>query len=399
VAVTNKPDGTREKLSRTAGYYLAFVAFGLTVAALGPALPWLAEQTQSDLGQISILFTASALGFLLGAPLGGRLYDFLPGHLLMIASLVSMALAIFLVPFMPVLWLLVLLYLVIGTALGVLEVGCNTLLVWTYSQNLGPWLNGLHLFFGIGAVISPPIMARVVATSGDIDLGFWILAGIILIPAVWLVWLPSPSVRGSGDGQESAPPDMRLLLLITLIFLLYVGAEVSFGGWIYTYTILTLPGSEAMAGSLTSGFWAALTMGRLLAIPLSTRLTPRVILGLDFLGCILSGGLIIIWPDSVLVIWIATLGMGLSMASIFPTLLTFSERRMPITGTVSAWFFAGSGLGGMVLPWSIGQIVEGAGPMSVLVIILGAVVMAMAIFVGVVIFSSRSEKALMVPGR
>jgi FHS family Na+ dependent glucose MFS transporter 1 len=317
----------------------------------------------------------------------------------MIASLVSMALAIFLVPFMPVLWLLVLLYLVIGTALGVLEVGCNTLLVWTYSQNLGPWLNGLHLFFGIGAVISPPIMARVVATSGDIDLGFWILAGIILIPAVWLVWLPSPSVRGSGDGQESAPPDMRLLLLITLIFLLYVGAEVSFGGWIYTYTILTLPGSEAMAGSLTSGFWAALTMGRLLAIPLSTRLTPRVILGLDFLGCILSGGLIIIWPDSVLVIWIATLGMGLSMASIFPTLLTFSERRMPITGTVSAWFFAGSGLGGMVLPWSIGQIVEGAGPMSVLVIILGAVVMAMAIFVGVVIFSSRSEKALMVPGR
>ena len=91
--------------------------------------------------------------------------------------------------------------------------------------------------------------------------------------------------------------------------------------------------------------------------------------------------------------------MGLSMASIFPTLLTFSERRMPITGTVSAWFFAGSGLGGMVLPWSIGQVIEGAGPMSVMVMIVGAVVAALAIFVGVVIFSSRSGEALMVPGR
>ena len=155
----------------------------------------------------------------------------------------------------------------------------------------------------------------------------------------WLVWLPSPAIRGSGDGQRAVPLDMRLLLLITLIFLLYVGAEVSFGGWIYTYTLLTLPDSEAMAGSLTSAFWASLTLGRLLAIPLSTRLTPRVILGLDFLGCIVSGGLIIIWPGSVLAIWMATLGMGLSMASVFPTLLTFSERRMAITGTVSAWFF------------------------------------------------------------
>jgi FHS family Na+ dependent glucose MFS transporter 1 len=397
--VTSKNHDTREKLGRTAGYYLAFVAFGLAVAALGPALPWLAEQTQSDLSQISVLFTASALGFLLGAPLGGRLFDFLPGHLLMTVSLASMALAIFLVPFMPVLWLLVLLYLVVGLALGVLEVGCNTLLVWTHAKNLGPWLNGLHLFFGVGAVISPPIMAWVVATRGDIDLGFWILAGIILIPAVWLLWQPSPSMRGNGDGQRAVSPDMRLLLLITLIFLLYVGAEVSFGGWIYTYTILTLPGSEAMAGSLTSAFWAALTVGRLLAIPLSTRLTPRIILGLDFLGCIVSGGLIIIWSGSVPAVWIGTLGMGLSMASIFPTLLTFSERRMPITGTVSAWFFAGSGLGGMVLPWSIGQVIEGAGPMSVMVMIVGAVVAALAIFVGVVIFSSRSGEALMVPGR
>ena len=42
-------------------------------------LPALAEQTRSTLGQVSILFSARALGYLLGSLLGGRLFDRLPG--------------------------------------------------------------------------------------------------------------------------------------------------------------------------------------------------------------------------------------------------------------------------------------------------------------------------------
>ena len=47
---------------------------------IGPTLPGLAENTNTQLGQISILFSARSVGFLIGALAGGRIYDRLPGH-------------------------------------------------------------------------------------------------------------------------------------------------------------------------------------------------------------------------------------------------------------------------------------------------------------------------------
>ncbi len=52
-------------------------------AALGPTLPGLAGHTGSSVQQISYLFTACSLGYLIGSFGGGRLYDHLPGHRLM----------------------------------------------------------------------------------------------------------------------------------------------------------------------------------------------------------------------------------------------------------------------------------------------------------------------------
>ena len=57
--------------------------------SLGPTLPGLAEQTHTALGAISLLFTAHALGYMLGSFLGGRLYDRIPGHPVMAAMLAA----------------------------------------------------------------------------------------------------------------------------------------------------------------------------------------------------------------------------------------------------------------------------------------------------------------------
>jgi fucose permease len=82
------------------------------------------------------------------------------------------------------------------------------------------------------------------------------------------------------------------------------------------------------------------------------------------------------------------------MASVFPTLLTFAERRMKISGRVSSWFFAASGLGGMMVPWLIGQVFETVGPGSTMITILIDLLLGLVIFVGVVYFSRpRSARA------
>jgi len=119
------------------------VVFGMGVAALGPALPRLAEHTGSTLSRISVVFTAAAAGYLLGSLAAGRLFDRLPGHRVLAAVLVLMAGMAVLIPVAGGVWLLTLLFLFFGVAQGIVEVGSNTLLLWVHTDHAGPYMNAL----------------------------------------------------------------------------------------------------------------------------------------------------------------------------------------------------------------------------------------------------------------
>jgi FHS family Na+ dependent glucose MFS transporter 1 len=62
--------------------------------------------------------------------------------------------------------------------------------------------------------------------------------------------------------------------------------------------------------------------------------------------------------------------MGLSMASIFPTVLSWAERRMTMSGAVTSWFLVGSSIGAMTFPWIIGQLFESMAPQVTMWMIL-----------------------------
>ena len=47
---------------------------------------------------------------------------------------------------------------------------------------------------------------------------------------------------------------------------------------------------------------------------------------------------------------------------------------MQITGAITGWFLAGSGVGGMLLPWLLGQIFARTGPESMTTVLLAALV-------------------------
>jgi len=44
-----------------------------------------------------------------------------------------------------------------------------------------------------------------------------------------------------------------------------VGVEVAYGGWIFTYAVKVFGMGETEADYLSSAFWGAITLGRLLA--------------------------------------------------------------------------------------------------------------------------------------
>jgi fucose permease len=110
---------------------------------------------------------------------------------------------------------------------------------------------------------------------------------------------------------------------------------------------------------------------------------------LDLLGSLLSVAVIWLWSDSLIVVWLATFGLGLSMASIFPTTLNLAERRMAITGQITGWFFVGASAGAMSLPWLLGRLFGAYGPPIIMIAILIDLLVAVAVFTILIRYSSR----------
>ncbi len=360
----------RQALLKTAGYYAAFVALGLASASLGPTLPGLAENTGSRVSEIGALFAARSLGYLAGSLVGGRLYDRVPGHPIMAAGLLLMASMMGLAPLIPELWMLATAILVLGFAEGALDVGGNTLLVWVHRDKVGPFMNALHFFFGLGALLSPLIIAQTLLRGGDLARAYWTLAALLLPAAIWLPRFPSPVPQETSADGSVDETNGRVLMLIVVFFFLYTGAEIAFGGWIYSYAVALRLSSDAVAAYLTSTFWGALTLGRLLAVPLAVRFPVRSVLLADCLGCLASLTILLLGSQSLAASFAGTFGVGFSMASIFPAALSLAQGRLRITGQVTGWFFVGASAGGMVLPWVIGQFFEAVGPRATMVVLL-----------------------------
>jgi fucose permease len=381
------------RIPKTLAYYAAFIALGLAAAMLGPSLPFLASQTRTELSEISFLFTGRALGYLAGSLQSGRLFDRLPGHPILVGVLLILALTMALVPVIPALWLLALVLFVLGLAEGALDIGGNVLLMWVHREKVAPYMNGLHFFFGFGAFLAPIFLAQALLVDGSIRWGFWGMALLMLPVAFWLLRLPSPRNGLAEETTGETRTHGLFVALTAFFFLLYVGAEVSFGGWIFSYTVAMGlaegAAATARAAYLTSAFWLALTAGRLLGVPIASRFPPGRILLYSLLGSLASLALILFGPNTLPVIWTGSIGCGLFMASIFPTTLTLAERRFAITGGMTRWFFVGSGAGGMTLPWFIGQLFESAGPRITMFSILAYLVLALLVFLVLELLASR----------
>ncbi|MFZ1399466.1 MAG: MFS transporter [Candidatus Promineifilaceae bacterium] len=362
-------------------YFFAFIALGMASAALGPTLPGLAEQTSTQLSGISFLFATRSFGYLTGSILAGRVLDRLPGHPLLMGLLLLMGVALALVPLIGQLWLLTAVMLVAGIMEAGVDVGTNTLMVWRFGEKVGPYMNSLHFFFGLGAFISPIIIAQtMLATDGGIRLGYWVLA-LMVLPAVLLfLRFPSLPIRHRDTAVDNPKANTLLILLVAGFLFLYVGAEVSYGGWVYTYAITLGLSSSTAAAYLTSFFWGALTLGRLLSIPIAARLHPKTLLSGALGGALLSMGILLVGQSSAAALWAGTIGLGLSMSVIFPTTLSLAENTLSLSGKMTSYFFIGASLGAMIVPWLIGQLFESVGPVVTMITILITLLLAVGLF-------------------
>lgn len=362
------------KLRQTFAYYFIFICLGINGAIVGPALSTLAAHTGSPLSAISVIFVAGSTGRFVGALFGARLYDRVKaGHLVMALGLALMALMLAATPFIGVLALLVAAGFLQGLAETLVDVGGNTLLVWAHGTGVSPFMNGLHFMFGVGTFIAPFLIAQSLNLSGDIAIGYFLAAALVIPAALIALRLPSPAAEHHASANTSGAASMGMALLIAAVFFLMVGVESGYGSWSFNYgTAHGMNINEAAA--LASTYWGAFTLGRLISIPAATRISTKTYLILDMAGILLGTALVLILPALP---WLGMGLVGLSVASAFPTLMSFAEHRMTITGKITGIFLAASNLSGMTMPWLIGQFFESRGPITLPLVMLAASVLAL----------------------
>ena len=378
-----------DAIRRTFGYYFLFICLGLDLAIIGPTLPALAEQTTSRLGQMGLLFLASSIGYTLGTMVSGRVFDRVRGHpVLGIAQLFVAVLLIFL-PLAPWFWLLLTIMVCKGFAEGFINTGANILLVWTHGDKVSPFMNGLHFFFGLGAFLSPFLVAQFVGIQGGYRWAYWAMAAIAVLVGLRMLTMkgsPTPTHAQKGDTVRPArgPIPYALVVAAMLFLFFYVGAEITFGGWVYTYAVTLKLASVAGAAYLTSAFWLAFTVGRLISIPAATRFKPRQVIPAALVGCLSILALGIVFFNSSAVLWLMAIGLGFFMAPIWPTGFTLAGQSINLTGGLTSVILLGDSFGGMVLPSAVGQVIESTGPRAMVYLIFCSLVMTFVSFFGMV---------------
>jgi MFS transporter, FHS family, Na+ dependent glucose transporter 1 len=374
-------------LGRTFSYYLLFICLGLGLGMAGPTLPSLADQTHTLLSEMGLVFLVGSLGYTLGTMISGPAFERLPSHRLLGIAQILVAGLIALIPIVSRLELLLGVLLLKGIADGVINAGSNTLLIWTHREKVGPYLNALHFFFGLGAFLAPFLVAQLLGLAGGYRWAFWgvslfaILAGlrVLLISET-----PRPPQTQSQVEAEVTPSRAHypLVIVAALFLFFYVGAELAFGGWIYTYAITLKLADAAGAAYLNSGFWLSFTVGRLLSIPLAIRFKPTQVIGVASLGGLAFLGLLISFPNSRNVLWIAVVALGFFMAPLWASGFNLASQSLNLTARLSSFILLGDSFGGMVLPWLVGRVLGIIGPAALAYLVLGSLACNLVAFIG-----------------
>uniref|UniRef100_A0A8C2I422 Major facilitator superfamily domain containing 4Aa n=1 Tax=Cyprinus carpio TaxID=7962 RepID=A0A8C2I422_CYPCA len=148
----------RSNWQHTLTYWSVFFSFGLCVAFLGPTILDLRCQTQSTLQEITLVFFSQQFCLFIGSTIGGFFSKTLVHSLsaLTVSSLtISVVFAV--IPLCHKLLLLAFALAVSGLAMGVIDTISNLQLVKIYQKDSTVFLQALHFFVGLGALVSPLI--------------------------------------------------------------------------------------------------------------------------------------------------------------------------------------------------------------------------------------------------
>jgi fucose permease len=240
---------------------------------------------------------------------------------------------------------------------GGLNISANALVSDLYQDQRGSMLNVLGMFYGVGALCIP-LLAAALAGHFAIEQLLWICGGLAGICAVAFTLMNfPPATEAQGFSWREVLQVVRYpgVLLIGMLLFCQSGNEASVAGWTSTYVGQT--GLGARVGTVVLAvYWGSLMLGRLLAAQLLGFVRKTQLVMASAVGAVVGAALLIA-TESVLMLTIGAIVLGISYAAVFPTVLGIAgDAYQKMAGTVFGLLFAIALLGGMTFPFAMGLI-------------------------------------------
>jgi len=366
------------------GGVAAFVLMGAITAIYGTAVPELRDRFHLGAASAGLLLSANFCGSVTGILAAGFTGDRIRASGRLAGALGVSATGCLGFGLAPVWPLALCSAFVIGFGLAVIDLDFNRLFAAGFGARSAAFTNLLHAGYGAGAILGP--IGVGLAGGAGFRLPVLVIAGLLFVVLPAALAAPASSRPPAAVRAKILPGLSWALLGFMAVYLLYAGAEASTGGWEPTH-LVDAGHSRERAAQLTSLFWAALTAGRLLNIPISLRVRPsRLATGSLVLaaGCL---ALAEVRPIAPLAYALA----GLAFGPFFPTGLVWLLSVVPGSRLATTGVFLAANIGGIALPALIGLSVSIFGPRAIPVALSLPMVVAFLIGVTLLRVARRRE--------
>ncbi|KAF8911914.1 major facilitator superfamily domain-containing protein [Mucidula mucida] len=392
--IENPPSGHRiRSIAQFAACCWLKMLSGWNDGTSGPLIPRLQEVYQINFIIVSLIFVMACVGFLAGAFMNVPLTDkFGFGKVVFFASIcqvVVYSLQSAALPFPAYAALFVL----NGVGLSLQDAQAVTY-VASLKDDPEMKMMLLQASYGAGAFASP-LVATQFSTMEHWSFHYLVSLGLALINTAMLgftfkwrdldaclarVGLPAGE-RGSNEhGKIKQIIGLKTVHLLAAFTMVYVGAEVTIGGWIVTF-IQTVRGGGASSGYISSGFFGGLMLGRLVLLWVNQKLGDRIAM---FLYTAIAIGLeLVVWfVPSLIGGAVAVSFVGFVLGPMYPILMSYAGRVLPrwlLAGCIG-WIASLGQTGSAILPFITGAVANKAGISTLQPMVVGMLVFMLGLW-------------------
>lgn len=309
--------------------YLVFVSLGLPDSLLGSAWPTMQQNfgvPSSYVGYVSMTICFMTIISALASP---TLIKKIHTKWIVVISIALTVLGLLGFSVSSQYWMLFAFAVPYGLGAGAIDAAINHYVANNYS---GAVMNFLHCFYGLGAVISPNLMALALEKAHWNQGYQWtacLQLGILLVVLLSLPLWRQNEQKEAGEEESSQEEAAGLaktiqqpgVLATLLAFFLYCAGEATSFLWTSSYFAGTKTGmSKGLIASFGSLIFGGLMLGRLIAGVITNRLGDRKLIRLGALVEVVGIALILLPLPGY---WVAAAGfllVGAGMGPIYPAI-------------------------------------------------------------------------------